>query len=448
MAVTTRQFLGPLTAFGYPGKIYPVNPTAGEIEGLKAYPTLKSIPGPVDYVICSVPREKVAQVVLEAAEVQARVMTVFTSGFGESGTEEGCREEKRIAELARRSGVRLIGPNCLGLHCPEAGISLEPGITRQAGEISYLCQSGGNAQDFILAAAERRVFFRRLVSFGNACDLNESDFLEHFADDSGTETITAYIEGVKQPSRFQAVLRRAAARKPVIMLKGGKGKAGSEAVVSHTGSLAGSRLTWDCLCRQAGVVQVRTIEDLIDTAMLFHYWKGPCGKRAGIINMGGGSSVLAADECEDAGIEVPRFPAEIGDDIRRFLPGVGMGFRNPIDSSSDFFFNTEMLDKGIQIVARWSGTDVVLVCVPAVGGAKTSGEFYRQVVADTARSCTVTGKPTAVILRTGGFGLSEKLVYESQDECYKLGLPVFKSFTSAALAINRYASYYERAAKD
>lgn len=444
MSGVSRLFLDPLLRFGYQGRIYPVNPRATEIMGMKAYPNLKAITGPVDYVICAVARRLTAQVVQDSIDIGASVVTLFTSGFSEAGTEEGRLEERRLVNIARRGGVRLIGPNCLGIHCPEAGISLEGMIPGESGKISYLCQSGGNAQDFILAAAERRMFLRKAVSFGNAADLNESDFLEHFAVDEGTEIIAMYIEGVKEPRRFARALRKAAAGKPVILLKGGRGKAAVEAAVSHTGSLAGNWLVWDSLCRQAGCIQVKNLEELVDGTTALAYLKPPRGRRVGIINMGGGSSVLAADDFEDAGLEIPPYPPDVVKEMMRLIPGVGLGFRNPIDSSSDLYFNPPLLAESIRTVGRWDGVDMLVVCIPAVGGVKTSTEIYRQAIDGVVQGSRLTDKPLAVVLRKGRLGSAEKLVYEVQDDCVKAGLPVFGSFSSAARAMGRYVSYYRR----
>jgi len=437
-----RLFLTPLLSFGYQGRIYPVNPRATEIMGLKAYPNLKAIPEHVDYVICAVARRLTAQVVQDSIDIGAGAVTLFTSGFSESGTEEGRLEEQKLADIARSGGVRLIGPNCLGLHCPEAGISLDGMIPRDSGNISYLCQSGGNAQDFILAAAERRMFMRKAVSFGNAADLNESDFLEHFAEDDGTQMIAIYIEGVKEPRRFAWALRKAATRKPVVLLKGGRGKAAVEAAVSHTGSLAGNWLVWESLCRQAGCIQVKNLEELVDCSTALAYLKPPRGRRVGIINMGGGSSVLAADDFEDAALEIPSFPPDVVRQMKRLIPGVGLGFRNPIDSSSDLYFNPALLAESIRTIGAWDGVDVIVVCVPAVGGVKTSTETYRLALGGVVQGSRLIDKPLAVVLRKGRLGSAEKLVYEVQDDCFRAGLPVFGSFSSAARAIGRCVSYY------
>ncbi len=444
MSPVSRLFLEPLLKFGFPGPIYPVNLRSTQIMGLRAYPALKAVPGPVDSVICAVARPLTPQVVQDSIDIGAGAVTLFTSGFSESGTEEGRRDEAKLVEMARRGGIRLIGPNCLGVHCPEAGVSFEGQLPRQSGQISYLCQSGGNAQDFILAAAERRVFLRRLVSFGNAADLNECDFLEHFAADAGTRIVAMYVEGAKEPRRFARVLMQAAARKPVIVLKGGRGKAAVETVVSHTGSLAGSWAAWEALFRQAGCIEVKNLEDLVDCSMAMTYLKPVRGRRVAVINMGGGSSVLAADEFEEAGLELPPYPRDLADQLAKLVPGVGMGFRNPVDASSELFFDPGRLAEAIRIVDGWDGADVLVACVPGVGGVKTTTEIFREALGGLVQGNRKIRKPLAAVLRKGRLGSAEKLIYETQDVCFAAGLPAFGSFGSAARTIARCVAYYAR----
>ncbi|MCX5999040.1 MAG: CoA-binding protein [Chloroflexi bacterium] len=419
-------FLSPLLGFGFKGRIYPVNPHLSSVMGLTCYPNLKAIPGPVDQVMCAVPRDQVAQVVRESVEIGAKVVTICD-----------------LVEIARRGGVRLGGPNCIGLHCPEAGIALDGSIPRDSGVISCLSQSGGNALDFVRTTAERRMFLRQAVSFGNAADLNESDFLEHFARDEGTKIITIYIEGVKEPLRFREALHAAAARKPVVLLKGGSGQAGVRAASSHTGSLAGSRVTWSSLCREAGAIHVKNLEELIDTTMCLHYMPRPRGRRLCIVNMGGGASVLAADDCEDAGLEIPPLPHELQQEILKFSPDVGIGLGNPIDSAGEVYVEPALLARMIETVRRWDGMDILFVCLPTAVGELISMDLYRQQIATVVEARSKLGRPLVIILRTGGLGLGEKVVYEVQNECFKAGLPVFRSFGAAAAAVGRVVSYYE-----
>src|SRR5512136_3001312 len=205
-APTNVHFFYPLLMYGYPGKLYPVHPKADRVHGLKTYRSIHEIPEPVYYVISAIPARQVPQRMRDCVAVKVKAVTVFTSGFSEVGTPEGLRLEKEIVEIARRGGVRLVGPNCLGLHCPQAGLSLDHGIPKESGNVGFLAQSGGNAREIVVASAERRMFISKGVSFGNAADLNESDYLEYLTSDADTEIIAAYIEGTKDPARFARAL--------------------------------------------------------------------------------------------------------------------------------------------------------------------------------------------------------------------------------------------------
>ncbi|MBN2098968.1 MAG: CoA-binding protein, partial [Dehalococcoidia bacterium] len=366
-APTNVHFFYPLLMFGYPGKLYPVHPKAEKLHGLKVYRSILDIPEPVDYVISAISARQVPQLMRDCVVAGAKTVTVFTSGFSEVGTREGVKLEKEIVGIARRGGMRLVGPNCLGLHCPKAGLSLEPSIPKVSGNVGFLAQSGGNAREIIISAAERGVFISKGVSFGNAADLNESDYLEYLTGDADTEIIAAYIEGAKEPARFARALRAAARAKPVILLKGGVSKAGTGVVASHTGVLAGRREVWETLCRQAGAVQVHHFDDLIDTLTAFVYLKPPRGRRVGVVGMGGGASVLAADECENAGLELPVLPDRIRRELLKYTPSVGVGLRNPLDLDTDGFMNAELSARTVRTMSEWEGVDfLILVVLPGV----------------------------------------------------------------------------------
>ncbi len=214
-----------------------------------------------------------------------------------------------------------------------------------------------------MTAAERGIFISKGVSFGNAADLNESDFVEYLTNDADTEIIAAYIEGTKEPARFARALRAATRAKPVIMLKGGVTKAGTGAVASHTGALAGRRVVWEALCRQTGVIQVDHFDELIDTLAAFVYLKPPRGRRVGIVGVGGGASVLAADECENAGLEVPVLPDRIRRELLQYTPSMGVGLRNPLDLDTDGFLNAELAARTVRTMSEWQGVDFLILAV-------------------------------------------------------------------------------------
>ncbi len=438
---THIYFFYPLIRFGYQGRIYPVNPRGGEVMGLKAYPALRDIPETVDHAICAVPASLVSQVVRDCAAAGIKSVTVFTAGFSETGDAEGIRLEQELLETARQGGIRIIGPNCLGIHCPEAGVSLDDTVPKVSGPVGFLSQSGGNARDLVVATADRRVFVSKGVSLGNALDLNESDFLEYLADDSATEVIAAYVEGIKQPQRFRRALQRACNRKPVIILKGGKTGSGAGAVSSHTGALAGSRVIWDTLCRQTGAVQANHFDEWIDVLMTFVHLKPPQGRRIGLVGMGGGASVLAADECEEAGLIIPSFPDKVRQELLQFIPRTGVGLRNPVDSATNVYFDPATLARTVKVVADWDGVDLLFVVLPTILGVKMGPQILVAHVESLASAADAIGKPVAIILRSAAQTGGEKVAREVRYECLKAGFPAFDSVDQAARAVNTLISY-------
>jgi acyl-CoA synthetase (NDP forming) len=255
-ATAGRNYLKSLVDSGFKGKIYPLNPRDGEISGMPIYPNIKDVPDPVDYVISCIPADLVPQLVEDCTENRAKVLSLFTAGFSETGTERGRLLEVEICRLAQAGGLRLIGPNCMGVYSPRVGLSFVSDFPRERGRVAFVCQSGGNTIYFVRLAAQRGVRFSKVISYGNACDIDESDLFEYLADDDETEIVAAYIEGVKDVRQFYSAVTRLSARKPVVVLKGGSTEAGARTAASHTGSLVGSDEIWDGLLRQAGALRV------------------------------------------------------------------------------------------------------------------------------------------------------------------------------------------------
>jgi acyl-CoA synthetase (NDP forming) len=299
-----HDYVRSLLDFGYGGAIYPVNPRATELLGLKAYPSLGDVPGDVDYVICCIPSEGVLGVVDECRAKGARVLQLFTGRFSETGRSEGVRLERELMRRIRAAGLRVIGPNCMGVYYPAGGLSFRPDLPKEPGGVAFLSQSGNNAVELILHAAVRGLRFGKVVSYGNAADLDVPDFLSFLAGDPETEVIAAYLEGVHDGRRFLAALRSAADAKPVVILKAGRTAAGARSAVSHTAALAGSHAVWWGALRQAGALQVDTLEEAIDMLAAFSFLRRPRrlgGRRVGVVGGGGGRSVQSADACAEAG---------------------------------------------------------------------------------------------------------------------------------------------------
>ncbi len=277
----TRMFLDPLLEFGYPGQIYPVNPKFQEVSGLKAYPNLRDIPGPVDHVISLVPAAATPQLLADCVAKQVKTIQLFTAGFVETGETDGIRLQNELVRIARSGGVRLLGPNCVGLYCPGSRISYCTDFPKQAGRVAFIAQSGGYTYLAIRMAAGRGVHFGKVISYGNAADVNEADLFEFMANDPETDIITAYIEGTKDGQRFLKVLTEAAARKPVIIIKKGRTEAGRRGTSSHTGALAGDDKVWDTALRQAGAIRVEDVDELVDMLVTFQLHARPEGPERG-----------------------------------------------------------------------------------------------------------------------------------------------------------------------
>ena len=440
-------YLELLRDFGFAGKVYAVNPKLKEVVGFTSYPSLKDIPEPVDYVICCIPAPSTPQLISECVAKAVKVVHLFTGRFGETGDEEGARLEGEIVRIAENGGVRLIGPNCMGIYYPKVGLAFKFNSPKESGDVGFLSQSGNHAAALCYRGSLRGLRFSKVISYGNACDLNESDFLEYFAHDPETRVIAAYVEGVKDGPRFVRALREAAQAKPVIVLKGGRTEAGTRAVASHTGALAGSKIIWDALFSQAGVVQVDNLQEMADMILAFKFLIPPKGRNIGIVGAGGGGSVQAADDCERAGLSVLQYPAEIRDGFKRLAPDLWDWIGNPIDVSI-LGGNTTQLHEIIKLVANHPETDAMIVNAAdewfldrAQGRALFQGTI--QTFIKTGKECQ---KPMAVVL--GSAGVPEdwrwKVVIQAERTFLEAGFPVYPTLSRAAKALSRLIEHRDR----
>lgn len=442
---TGTALLDPFFEFEFDGKLYPVNPKGGEWRSLKVYPSLKEIPGPVDYAVVAIPASAAPKLMEEC--VQKGVKTVFfiTAGFSELGTEEGRRLENEITEIARSGGVRILGPNCFGIYCPETRIASGLGLPKECGKVGLISQSGGGYFYTIREAASKGVRFSKAVSYGNACDLNESDFLEYFAKDPDTEVIAAYIEGVKDGQRFLKALKTAAEVKPVIVYKGGYTEVGSKTSASHTGSLAGQNLVWDAIFKQTGVIRVYSMDELIDVILLFLFMSPPKGRNIGILGVGGGASIHIADECERSGLRIPKLPAELLAKLRELTPEAGSMLGNPLDSQSSFW-DAQKFAESIRVFARWQGIDLLILHLGVYTGPSAKMHIAtmrarREAYVSAARECN---RPVAMVLHSvvsSAEGCEEREKW--QRSCNEARLPLYSSIGRAANAINKFIKYHE-----
>ncbi len=441
-----RMFLDALLGYGFPGKIYPLNPKGGEISGLKIYRSLLEIPDVVDYVICCVPAPLVPQLIKDSAAKKVKVVSIFTSGFRESGKEEGIKLEAEICSLAKEAGIRLIGPNCMGVYSPKAGLSFAADFPKETGPVAFICQSGGNAIHFVRLASRRGVRFSKVVAYGNACDLDESDLLEYLITDPETKIIAVYIEGVKDGRRFREVLRAVAKTKPVIVLKGGVTEAGIKAATSHSGTLAGSDQAWDGLLRQVGAIRVHSLEELMDMVVTFLYLPVPQGRRVGVVGVSGGAAVLATDEFVASGFSLPTLPQEIQHQIRNLIDNdAGTSLANPVDLAAQVF--SQGFPQVLSVLANYEGIDLLVIQLslgmlllpPSIGEAKVLNYLADSVI----KVHQQTSKPIALVIHALASGESWQAALDCQQKCYEAGLPVYHSTGSVAKAVNRFLQYYQ-----
>ena len=439
-------FVQALKKLGFGGPVYPVNPRAEEVAGLRCYPSINEVPDPLDYVISAVPAALVSQLVKDAIRKGVKALHLFTGRMADTGTEEGANQQRELAEEARAGGLRIIGPNCMGLYVPGQGVTFRLNFPREQGPVAFVTQSGANAVELVYRASLRGIFFSKVISYGNAADLDESDFLEYLTHDPETSVIACYIEGVKDGTRFFKALREAAEAKPVLVLKGGSTKAGTRAVASHTASLAGTNQVWDTAIRQANAVRVDNLEDMADMMVAFRYMPAPEGRRAAVVCGGGGNSVQSADACEANGLEVPSLPQEIREEIHRLLPETGFMASNPIDGSA--LAGVTVLADAARLMSRHDAFDVIMMdpdfefIFEQEANVKLVYETMDGMIEIRDRSL----KPLAMVIRSGDApeGWRWKTTMEIRKRAWRAGLPVFPTMERAARAVVRVMEHAVR----
>lgn len=319
-------------------KVYPVNPNADEVLGLKCYKSVKDVPSNVDLAVIAVPAKIVPQVLRECVEKGVKAIAIVSAGFKEVGN---VKEELELVEIAKKAGARILGPNIIGIAdtVKKVNASFAQQLPKE-GRIAFVSQSGALAIGLSGWTSLKQIGLSDLVSMGNKADLNEVDFLEYFKEDEHTRVITLYLEGVGDGRRFFEVSKKVSKKKPIIVLKPGKSERTSQAIKSHTGSLAGSDIAYEVAFKQAGIIRAPTIIELFDWAMAFDLLPLPSGENSVILTNGGGAGVMATDAAEVFKVKLMDIPDELSEKLRKFMPPFGSVY-NPVDltgmaSSSDY----------------------------------------------------------------------------------------------------------------
>ena len=327
-----------LIAHKFTGSVYPINPKAPDILGLKAYPSLTDLPEPVELIAVAVPATAVFGVVEQARDIGVKAMVLLSAGFKETG-KEGLELERQLTQAVREAGIALVGPNCLGVINADPRIQLNATFARkmpQHGKLAFISQSGALCTSVLDYAEERQIGFSKFISFGNKADVNEIDLLSYLAEDDNTRVIAMYLEDITNGQAFIETARRIfwQSGKPILCLKSGRSPEGAKAVSSHTGSLAGSDSVYDAIMIQGGVQRVDRISELFDYAALYTTQPLAKGKRLGIITNAGGPGIMATDAAIRVGLQLASLSPQTKDKLRADLPAAA-ALGNPVDVVGD-----------------------------------------------------------------------------------------------------------------
>ncbi len=369
-----------LLQYGFAGPVYPINPNEPEILGAKCYPLVTDVPGPVELAVIVVPNKHVAGVMRQCGEKQVRAAIVITAGFREAGT-EGRQMEREVISTALEHNIRVVGPNCLGVIDTHSSLnaSFAAGMPDK-GTISFMSQSGALCTGILDWAALNGLGFASFVSLGNKGDLNETDFLEVWRDDPKTGVVMAYLEGVVDGRAFVEAARRLTKVKPLVVIKSGTTAAGSRAVSSHTGTLAGSDTAYETAFKQAGILRARTMSELFVFSTALAYQPLPSGPRVAIITNAGGPGILATDACEKGGLTLARLAPETVEYLQQVLPPAANHY-NPIDVLGDA--RSDRYADALRVALQDPNVDAVIVLLTPQ--AMTEIEKTAETVVETAR---------------------------------------------------------------
>jgi len=445
-----RDFVKALIDAGFQGILYPINPGGGEVLGLKIYTNIREITGPVDYVISAIPAKHVLQLLADCIAKRVKAIHLFTAGFGEIEGETGRQLQSQILAIAKANGIRLIGPNCMGLYSPKTGLSFardlpnQGGFSKTAGQLSFISQSGGNSIYCIRNANATGIYFSKVVSYGNAIDIDETDLLEYLSNDNDTKIIAAYIEGVKDGRRLINALKNITCIKPTIILKAGGTEEGTRAAASHTGAVAGSKVLWHYLLKQTGAIQADSIDEIVDIATLFLKIKAPQGRNAMIFGTGGGATVKAADDCTISGLKLPAIPGELRIELARiFGSEAGNIFRNPLDLMP--VLSDDELVQTLKMIADEDIVDMLILQV-AFDTWSLMDKAYaiKLYINSTIRLKSLIDKPVIAVFHYVATDESDDLAKAHRAILAEAGIPVFPSIQRAAKALNKFIQYDEQ----
>jgi acetate---CoA ligase (ADP-forming) len=418
-----------LVSRGFPGPVYPINPASRAVQSVRAYPSLDEVPDEVDLAVLVVPQRSVLEAALACAKKGVRGLIVITAGFAEIGP-EGRKLQDDLVKLVRSNGMRMLGPNCLGLLNADPAIELNATFAPTwppEGPVAIASQSGAVGLALLDYAKDLGIGISHFASTGNKADLSGNDLLEYWEDDPATRIVLLYLESFGNPIRFMQIARRVSRKKPILVVKSGRTAAGARAASSHTGALAGMDVAVDALLGQAGVIRTDTMEQLFDLTTLLANQPVPAGARVAILTNAGGPGIMASDVCESRGLELPELSPQTVEALRSFLPKAA-SVGNPVDMLASA--PAASYDRALRILLADNRIDSALILfVPPIVTEATE-------VADAIRrAATNATKPVQVCL-LGTHGVPAAL-----DVLRKAKVPAYAFPEGAVLALARAVRY-------
>ncbi|HUY26825.1 MAG TPA: acetate--CoA ligase family protein [Candidatus Binataceae bacterium] len=435
-------------------KLYSIQIDPNEVAGIEAlgvenHKSLAEIKEPIDYAVSAVPRQVAPRILRDCVANQVGSIGFFTSGFSETGEELGIRLEAELREIALGSEIALVGPNCMGLANPSIGMRNYPeGKVGEPGDVCFISQSGTHTINFCVQAPARGIRVNKAASIGNVLVLEAADYIDLMAADPATRVIGMYIEGVRDGRRFFESLRAAAARHPIVVWKGGTTEAGARATFSHTGSLATPKALWSAMVRQAGAVEVASLDAMLDAVELLARGRTVAGRAMGLVAMTGGQSVVITDTFAAGGLEIPALSQASYDELATFFNVIGGSYRNPLDAGGTIGSGVHPggLDRILAILERDPAIDSIVLEVGTGFRAARWATHEDEIIAlldKLAEFGAQSSKPFALILHPAHV---EATVARAKELARARGLIVFDSFERAAAAFATAAAYWERRA--
>jgi acyl-CoA synthetase (NDP forming) len=429
----------------FKGKLYSVqvNPeTVKEIRalGIENHASLMDIPEEIDLVIVAVPREAVLRVVEDCIRKDVAAVHLFAAGFAETDTKEGIELERQLADRARQANLHVIGPNCFGIFNPGIGLrQSEEQYTGVSGQAGFISQSGNLALAFSLEAHLQGIDISKSVSFGNGIVLDSADYLEYLGRDPETKVIGMYLEGVKDGKRLLRVLGEIAAKKPVLIWKGGRTEEGSRAIASHTGSLAVPQTIWDAAVSQHGAMKISSMEEMIDTVKALLYLPPVRGDGVGVAGGSGGQSVIVADVFAEAGLRVSSLTPESYEELASFFVLIGGGYPNPIDTGGNV--NRLEIRRIMQVLERDANIDNLVMIVSTKPGWNVTPQQVEENIRLLDDIKKATQKPVMALVYFSTHN-AEEVARGIMLKLREKGIPAFPSVERGARALKNALDYY------